>query len=77
MDTHPESVKLGLCSWRTLPVPAMLQLVALFAGLEPLLDPCLLAPTTRTAVDTACELFARLEPLLGSCTSGAHYLYHR
>ena len=27
MDTNPESVQLGLCSWRTLSMPPMLQLV--------------------------------------------------
>ena len=73
MDTHPESVKLGLCFWRTLPVPPMLQLVHSSHASSCYSTRVFLARTTRTAVDAACALFARLEPLLDPCAPDVHY----
>ena len=64
MGTHPESVKLGLCSWRTLPVPLLLQLVHSSHASSLCLTRVLLARTTRTAGDAACAVSERLGPLL-------------
>ena len=40
MNTYPECVKLGLCSWRTLPVPPMRPLEQSSHASSLLLDPC-------------------------------------
>ena len=77
MDTHPESAKFGLCSWCTLPVPLLVQLVQSSHASSLYSTRGLLACTVRTAVDAACAIFARLEPLLDPCAPGAHYSYHR
>ena len=75
VDIHPESVELGLCSWRTLPVPPMLQPVHSSHASSIYSTHALLARTTRTAVDAPCALFARLEPLFDACAPGTHSLY--
>ena len=64
MDTHPESGKLGLCSWRALPVPPMLHLVHSLHASIPYSTRVLPARTTRTADDAACAILERLMPLL-------------
>ena len=77
MDTHPESAKLGLCSWCTQPVPTLMQLVQSSHASSLYSTRVLLAPTTRTTVDAACAIFTRLEPLLDPCAPGVHYSYRR
>ena len=74
MDTHPKFVKLGLCSWRKLPVPPMLQLVQSLHASSLFLTRVLLGYITCAIDDAACAIFARLEPLLDPCAPGAHYL---
>ena len=64
MDTRPKSVKLGLCSWRTLPVLSMLQLVHSSHALKLYSTRVLLARTTRTAVNESCAMSERLGPVL-------------
>ena len=77
MDTRPESVKLDMCSWCTLLVPPMLQLVHSSHASSFYSTLVLLGRTTCTVVSAAGALFTRLEPLLDLYAPGVHYLYRR
>ena len=62
MDTHTEFVRLGLCSWCTLPVPPMMQFIQTLHASSLNSTRVLLRSTTWAADGAACAIFTRLEP---------------
>ena len=71
----PRAFTRPVCSWRTLLVPPLMQLVQSPHASSLYSTRVLLARTTRTAVVAVCAFYARLEPLLDPCAPGAHYSY--
>ena len=72
MDTHPRFIKLVLCSWHTLPLPSMMQLVQSLHASSLYLTRVLLARTTCATDDTACAIYERLGPLFDPGSPGRH-----
>ena len=66
-----------MCSWRAPLVPPLIQLVQPSHASSLNSTRVLLARTTCTTVDIACELFARLKSLLDLFAADAHNLYNR
>ena len=77
MDTHPGFAKLDLCSWRTLPVPPLMQLVQSSYASSLHSTHVLLVRTTCTGDDTAGVIYPCLELLLDQYASGRPKLCRR